>query len=493
MDNRRRFLAYKANKKEETGSGTYTIELNDQWRLSTNVNNPDSALYDGVYESYSNYNVPSSCATMTITINELDTFTLYIRSYAEAYYDYVMVSQLDKVIDENTSYLYSEYVKAHTRDTQAPGTDFYSYKPVVFENIGGGEHTITIIYRKDSGGNSYNDTGYVLISKENTSIDEPGSGDIPDSGEMNIDNYLTIEALENGLTAYISANNCEYCIDGDSNWVTLVAGSTTPPINQGQVISFRANLQPSTSTGIGTFVISKSCNLKGNCMSMLFGDNAANNYSLSGFNYAFYKLFQNCTTINKVSKNFLPALALSNNCYYYMFYNCSNLTEAPDLPAATIAGSCYYYMFYNCSNLTVAPNLPAQTLQSYCYYGMFYNCENLTTAPIINATSLAYYCCYYMFYKCSSLITAPDLLALKLESYCYYSMFSSCSNLLYIKMLATDISASGCLTSWVKKVEKAGGVFTKNINATWTTTGDNGVPKKWSIQYYNPETGEITT
>ena len=29
-----------------------------------------------------------------------------------------------------------------------------------------------------------------------------------------INNYLTIVALENGLTASLSTNACEYCIDG---------------------------------------------------------------------------------------------------------------------------------------------------------------------------------------------------------------------------------------------------------------------------------------
>ena len=30
----------------------------------------------------------------------------------------------------------------------------------------------------------------------------------------NINDYLTIEALEDGLTASLSTNACEYCIDG---------------------------------------------------------------------------------------------------------------------------------------------------------------------------------------------------------------------------------------------------------------------------------------
>lgn len=496
MDIRRRFLIPKAEA-INLPEGGYTVELNENWRLSTSINNPDSSLYDGVYESFSNYNVNSGTATMTITLNNLDSFTLYIRSYAEANYDYVMVSQLDVEITGSTSYLYDAAVKAHTRTTQNSGTDIYSYIPVRYENIGGGEHTITIVYRKDEGGNSYDDRGYVLIDKNITVFDEngdsPGGSDTP-VDEFNIDNYLTIEALENGLTASLSANNCEYCIDGSNEWVSLSAGVATPSINTGQTISFRATgLIPSSTVGIGQFTISKSCNLKGNCNSLLFGDNAATNYSLSGYNYAYYKLFYNCTTIKEISRDFLPARALSNNCYYYMFYGCTNLTQAPDLPAQSLAGSCYYYMFYNCKALTKAPDLPAQTLQTYCYACMFYNCSELINAPIIAATTLATHCCYYMFYNCTSLVTSPDLLAETLTSYCYYSMFSGCSSMLYIKMLALDVSASSCMSNWVKKVEKQGGVFTKHINATWTTSGDSGVPKKWTIQYYNPQTGEITT
>ena len=60
---------------------------------------------------------------------------------------------------------------------QKSGTDIYSYTPVTFEDIGGGEHTITIIYRKDVSGNVYDDRGYVLIDKNFSSFgEESGSG-----------------------------------------------------------------------------------------------------------------------------------------------------------------------------------------------------------------------------------------------------------------------------------------------------------------------------
>lgn len=173
----------------------------------------------------------------------------------------------------------------------------------------------------------------------------------PLGGEIDINNYLTIEALEDGLTAKLSTNACEYCVDGDGNWKSLAAGAATKSVNTGQTLSFRGNLTPNSSNGIGTFTISNKCNLNGNCMSMLFGDNAVDNYSLSGKNYAFYKLFYNCTNIVNVSSNFLPATTLANYCYYYMFYDCTSLTTAPELPATTLASGCYFDMFQGCSKL----------------------------------------------------------------------------------------------------------------------------------------------
>ena len=297
---------------------------------------------------------------------------------------------------------------------------------------------------------------------------------------IDINNYLTIEALENGLTASLSINACEYCVDGDGNWKTLSANTSTSSINTGQTLSFRDNLIPNGLSGIGTFTISKKCNLKGNCMSMLFGDNAANNYSLSGKSYAFCKLFYNCTNIVNVSDNFLPARTLAAYCYYGMFYGCTNLTTAPALPATTLKGYCYYGMFDGCSNLTTAPALPATTLGSYCYYYMFRGCTSLTTAPVLPATIVEAYCYGKMFYGCTNLTTAPALPATTLAGSCYDDMFINCNKLNYIKMLATDISASNCLDSWVKGVASTG-TFVKNSTMTTLSTGTSGIPSGWTV------------
>ena len=142
----------------------YTVNLNNQWQESTKPN-PDSTLYDGVYESFSNKGVNGTAAIMYIDIVGYENFSLYIRSYAESSYDYVMVSQLDQTINNDSSYNNTTLVKAHTRRNQQYGTALSNYKLVEFTGIDGGEHRITVVYRKNSSQSSNDDRGYILIPK----------------------------------------------------------------------------------------------------------------------------------------------------------------------------------------------------------------------------------------------------------------------------------------------------------------------------------------
>ena len=144
----------------------YSVELNNQWELSTTITNPDNSIYDGVYQSYSNKGVNNSAAVMYIDIENYENFKIYIRSYAESNYDYVMVSQLDKTITSGSSYSDTTLVKAHTRGKQSSTTSISGYTLVEFTEIPEGKHRITVLYRKDSSANSGDDRGYVLIPKE---------------------------------------------------------------------------------------------------------------------------------------------------------------------------------------------------------------------------------------------------------------------------------------------------------------------------------------
>ena len=324
---------------------------------------------------------------------------------------------------------------------------------------------------------------------------------------IDISNYLTIIALEDGLTATLSGSTVEYCVDGDGNWKSLSSNTASESINKGHMLSFRGNLTPNSSTGIGRFTISKSCDLTGNCNSLLFGDNAVNNNSLSGKSYAFYYLFNNCSTIKNVSSNFLPATTLAQGCYFYMFNGCTSLstapqltattlitycyymmfcgckllTTAPDLPVTTLAQSCCKSMFKFCTSLTTAPALPCTTLANHCYDSMFYDCTSLITAPQLPATTLADYCYYSMFYGCKDLTTAPELPATTLVSNCYYRMFCGCSKLNYIKAMFTTKPSNSYTMYWVSGVASSG-TFVKNKNATWSVTGESGIPSGWTVQ-----------
>ena len=158
--------------------------------------------------------------------------------------------------------------------------------------------------------------------------------------------------------------------------------------------------------------------------------------------YVYYYMFYNC--INLTAAPALPATTLANNCYSSMFSGCSNLTQAPALPATILAINCYNGMFSGCSKLTQAPVLPATTLADYCYESMFSGCSNLTQAPALPATTLANSCYGGMFSGCSSLTQAPALPAITLADFCYSGMFSRCSNLTQAPALTATTLANSC-------------------------------------------------
>ena len=294
--------------------------------------------------------------------------------------------------------------------------------------------------------------------------------------------FLTIKSLEDGLTVSFSKNKLQYSIDG-YKWETLSVGQTTPIINKGEKIFFKqTGLRPSYNDGIGTFTINKKFELKGNVMSLLFGNNADKIFTLEGYAYAFKNLFKNCTTLQNITDNFLPARILSDYCYYGMFSGCNNLTIVPEnlMFAKKLAQYCCSDMFLGCTNLVIAPELYAKTLSDSCYLNMFRNCRALTIAPGLPASVLCDSCYKYMFSGCINLKTTPVLIAPKLEPYCYDYMFAECSNLNYVKALFTTAPSNNYTTYWLYGVSNKG-LFIKSDNATWETYGYNAIPEGWTV------------
>lgn len=290
-----------------------------------------------------------------------------------------------------------------------------------------------------------------------------------------------VKALED-MTVSFTTNPIQYSLDNEA-WVDLPVGESTPTIAAGDKVYFKAEgLTPTSSEGIGTFNIVGRCNLGGNIMSLLYGDDFVDKVYI-GKEYFFYKLFYQQTSIVHAGNLVLPATTLQPNCYKNMFNGCTSLTNAPKiLPATTLAKNCYQGMFRGCTSLVNAPELPATTLVDYCYESMFYDCTSLVNAPkILPATNLVDYCYQYMFYGCTSLVTAPVLLARSLDSYCCQYMFYDCTNLQYIKAMFTSAPSVHYTGSWVYGV-KSVGTFVKSAAATWNVTGSNGIPSGWTIE-----------
>ena len=113
-------------------------------------------------------------------------------------------------------------------------------------------------------------------------------------------------------------------------------------------------------------------------------------------NAKFCNLFYDCTQLTSAPE--LPATQLASYCYFSMFNGCSSLEKASDLPAETLAASCYAGMFSRCSSLEKAPKLPATQLASYCYNQMFRDCTNLSSVTILASSDQIknnYYSCFY--------------------------------------------------------------------------------------------------
>ena len=350
-----------------------------------------------------------------------------------------------------------------------------------------------------------------------------------------VNDYLTFRALEDTaftltIPSQVDTNyltSVSYSTDNGSTWVTTQNDATekvitTPSITTGNTILWKGSGISTSITGnspyVSKFSSTGAFDIEGNIMSMLYGDNFANQTTLPSNSTNFRNLFSRsdivdasnlklpattltvdcyrgmlggCTSLTTMPD--LPATTLGDSCYLYMFSGCSALTTIPKtlLPATTLADNCYSSMFQGCTSLTTAPELPATTLTGSCYQYMFKDCTSLTTAPELPATTLASYCYRYMFNGCTSLTTAPELPATTLAYNCYFSMFTDCSNLNYIKAMFTTTPSTSYTSNWVSGVASTG-TFVKNSAATWNVTGVNGIPTGWTVETANADTNEIT-
>ena len=250
--------------------------------------------------------------------------------------------------------------------------------------------------------------------------------------------YLTFSVLSDGTIKWKSigsgqAKTISYSKNNGSTWTEITATSSGVDINvetgdkvliKGTNSSYASDKSNYSGFDGGTAL----CNVEGNIMSLVYGDNFVGNTAMTG-TYNFCSLFKNSSVIS-AENLILPSTALTEYCYRAMFSYATSLTKAPQLPAMTLAKGCYWYMFEK-----------------------------------------------------AAITTAPDLLAETLVAECYGHMFEYCSSLNYIKALATSgFNTSKCKEGWTTGVASSG-TFVKASSvevSTWTR-GVSGIPTNWLV------------
>lgn len=140
---------------------------------SVSIETSDWTTWQGLsgymgYMSQSNVadDANDSIAKIKIVIDGKPDFKMYINSFAENGYDYVVAYALDTNIPSDSSVYItdgSEGVIASTKsDKNGAPTTIDNFKEVSYPNDGG-EHFIWIVYRRDSSGHANDNRGYILI------------------------------------------------------------------------------------------------------------------------------------------------------------------------------------------------------------------------------------------------------------------------------------------------------------------------------------------
>ena len=289
--------------------------------------------------------------------------------------------------------------------------------------------------------------------------------------------YFTIESLEDNNSIKINRTgtspgnkDMSYSLDGGETWtnITLTSNVTITTINTGDKIIFKGTNSSLSSAWdkYWKFIPSKTFNVYGNVMSLLFGDNFINNSEFaSGNTHNLCGLFYGTTTLINAKNLILPALTCTTSCYNGMFRGCTNLTTAPKLPGLYSAQDCYSSMFEGCINLEVAPE--------------------------INLTDMSQTCCARMFCMSRSaklttpkMTKSPILRVATCVTNCYKEMFKGNGNLNEVICLMT--SNIGCTVDWLTNVSETG-IFKKSpLKTNWEQgeTSKGKIPSGWTIEDY---------
>ena len=176
-----------------------------------------------------NQGIANSRAILKITFSQdIENFTLYIRSNAEGDFDYILATVVNPETAPNLIEYNSADTKAHTRGNQQSGTSLTAYTKVEYTNLLANDF-IYIIYLKDDDTDEGDDTGYLLL---------PGSSNYTLLGEYGYEfEEVAANSIPSGAYLALGHNfnvNSEGDLNADDanlNRATLTQADVTGRIN----------------------------------------------------------------------------------------------------------------------------------------------------------------------------------------------------------------------------------------------------------------------
>ncbi len=283
--------------------------------------------------------------------------------------------------------------------------------------------------------------------------------------------YLCFEALEDGVKLlYTNGTSTFQCsTDLGLTWRDWTPETYSPVLNAGDKLLVKCvNPTINSTYGIGRITSDQekgyTYKVSGDIMSMIFGDDAALNYSLSGYTRCFSNLLQSRNLLD-AGDLILKATELAPYCYNMLLYECNNNTRLPkELPAEIIKDNCYRY-FSNGGFYTEIPAVKAKSAINYGMYGFVTGSKHITKADLSNIKEIS-------------------------GNRPLDAAFKNCSGLNFIKIgWKKWENPSGLTSSWVDGVASSG-TFIIPDNAEFdpeSIRGVNGIPEGWDVKYYDPD------
>ena len=163
-------------------------------------------------------------------------------------------------------------------------------------------------------------------------------------------NEVTVTVTKHGNATDVKTTLYQ-STDGET-WESMSTGTATIPANGILYLRCSAYRWGSSDQYYNVMNFTGRCNIGGNIMSLIYGSSFNGQTTFNNKkSWAFARLFYYNENIVDASNLLLPATDIGLAAYFCMFNGCTSLTTAPALPAATLTEDCYRYMFQNCSSL----------------------------------------------------------------------------------------------------------------------------------------------